>query len=126
MIALHRYIQESIAVRNKLIVAVLILVSAQMAYAKSARCSDAQKKGIERSVEHYLNDAGSSALSYNQVIVLSTDCAQDYAKVVIHPKNNQTDDAIIYLKNDKDDWQVLTLGTFFEPEFLAKIPKVLH
>lgn len=112
--------------RNKLIVAALILASAHVAYADSALCTDAQKKGIERSVEHYLNDAGSSALNYNQVSLLSTECAQDYAKVIIHPKNEQTDDATIYLQHGKDGWQVLTLGTFFEPEFLARIPKALH
>lgn len=112
--------------RNKLILAVLILASAHLAYAETELCTDAQQKGIERSVEHYLNDAVSSALNYNQVTLLSTDCAQGYAKVIIHPKNEQTDDATLYLQNGKDGWQVLTLGTFFEPEFLAKIPTVLH
>lgn len=112
--------------KNKLIVAVLILVSTHLTYAESVLCTDAQIRGIERSVEHYLNRSGSSALSYSQVTLLSIHCAKDYAKAIIHPKNDQTDDATIYLQNDKDGWQVLTLGTFFEPEFLALIPKALH
>lgn len=111
--------------KNKLIVAALILVSTH-GHTNSVLCTDAQRTRIERSVGHYLNNSGSSTLRYNQVTLLSIDCAQDYAKAIIHPKNKQTDDATIYLQKGKDGWQILALGTFFEPEFLATIPKALH
>lgn len=112
--------------RTKFLLGVLILGSVHLVHAAPATCSDADKKGIERSIKHYLNHGSDSTLNYNEVTLLSKNCAQRYAKVIIHPKNETTDDAIIYLQQGKDSWQVLSLGTFFEPEFLAKLPKTLR
>ncbi len=51
----------------------------------------------------------------------------DYARVLVTPKDGQTDAATVFLKREKGVWRGLTLGTGWDPEDLAKlhIPKSL-
>jgi hypothetical protein len=52
----------------------------------------------------------------------------DYARVLVTPKDGQTDAATVFLKREKGVWRGLTLGTGWDPEDLAKlhIPASLH
>jgi hypothetical protein len=45
----------------------------------------------------------------------------DYARVLVTPKDNRTDAALVFLKRDKGIWRGLTMGTGFDPEDLAKL-----
>ncbi len=45
----------------------------------------------------------------------------DYARVLVTPKDGQTDAALVFLKRAKGVWRGLTLGTGFDPEDLAKL-----
>jgi hypothetical protein len=45
----------------------------------------------------------------------------DYARVMVEPKDKQTDGALVFLKREKGIWRGLTLGTGFDPEDLAKL-----
>lgn len=90
----------------------------------NAACTKADKKGINSSIKEFLDKAKS--IKYQDIAVISEKCSTDYARVNLHPKNSSTDDAIVYLQKVKGQWQVMELGTYFEPEFLAKIPKELH
>jgi len=52
----------------------------------------------------------------------------DYARVLVTPKDGQTDAATVFLKREKDAWRGLTIGTGWDPDDLAKlhIPKSLQ
>jgi hypothetical protein len=45
----------------------------------------------------------------------------DFARVLVTPKDGKTDAATVFLKREKGGWRVLTLGTGFDPEDLAKL-----
>lgn len=45
----------------------------------------------------------------------------DYARVMVTPKDGQTDGALVFLKREKGVWRGLTLGTGFDPDDLAKL-----
>lgn len=45
----------------------------------------------------------------------------DYARVMVTPKDGQTDGALVFLKRDKGVWRGLTIGTGFDPDDLAKL-----
>ena len=45
----------------------------------------------------------------------------DYARVLVTPRDNQTDPALVFLKREKGVWHGLTMGTGFDPEDLAKL-----
>jgi hypothetical protein len=45
----------------------------------------------------------------------------DYARVLVTPKDGQTDAATVFLKREKGVWRGLTLGTGWDPEDLAKL-----
>ena len=52
----------------------------------------------------------------------------DYARVLVTPRDGQTDAATVFLKREKGVWRGLTLGTGWDPEDLAKlhIPRSLQ
>jgi len=45
----------------------------------------------------------------------------DYARVMVTPKDGQTDAALVFLKREKGVWRGLTIGTGFDPDDLAKL-----
>lgn len=45
----------------------------------------------------------------------------DYARVLVTPKDGQTDAATVFLKREKGAWRGLTIGTGWDPEDLAKL-----
>ena len=52
----------------------------------------------------------------------------DCARVLVKPRDNQTDPALVFLKRERGVWHGLTIGTGWDPEDLAKlhIPKSLR
>jgi hypothetical protein len=45
----------------------------------------------------------------------------DYARVLVTPRDGQTDAATVFLKREKGVWRGLTMGTGWDPEDLAKL-----
>jgi hypothetical protein len=45
----------------------------------------------------------------------------DYARVLVTPRDGQTDAATVFLKREKGAWRGLTMGTGWDPEDLAKL-----
>jgi len=45
----------------------------------------------------------------------------DYARVLVTPKDSQTDAATVFLKREKGAWRGLTIGTGWDPEDLEKL-----
>jgi hypothetical protein len=45
----------------------------------------------------------------------------DFARVLVTPKNGQTDAALVFLKREKGTWRGLTIGTGFDPDDLVKL-----
>jgi ABC-type sugar transport system substrate-binding protein len=45
----------------------------------------------------------------------------DYARVLVTPKDGQTDAATVFLKREKGSWRGLTIGTGWDPDDLAKL-----
>ena len=64
-----------------------------------------------------------AANSYSGDIKVTVERVEgDYARVLISPKNHETDDAIVFLKREHGGaWKGLTIGTGFDPEDLAKM-----
>lgn len=52
----------------------------------------------------------------------------DYARVLVTPRDGQTDPALVFLQRKGGVWHGLTIGTGFDPDDLAKlhIPKSLR
>ena len=45
----------------------------------------------------------------------------DYARVLVTPKDGQTDAATVFLKRERGAWRGLMIGTGWDPEDLAKL-----
>lgn len=45
----------------------------------------------------------------------------DYARVLITPKDQKLDSAIVFLQRERGAWKGLTLGTGWDPDELAKM-----
>ena len=70
-----------------------------------------------------------AAESYTAPVKIEVEKVEgDYARVLVTPKDGQTDAATVFLKREKGVWRGLTLGTGWDPEDLAKlhIPKSLR
>jgi hypothetical protein len=87
-------------------------------------CSTKEAAAIETAVKNYLDK--NTGLHSVDFTVLTKQCVGAYAKTKIHPLKPITDDATIYLRKNKDQWQVLSLGTDFDATFLKQIPKPLR
>lgn len=86
-------------------------------------CRSVDNKKIESVIKEYLGT--NNNISYNDIVVLTKQCAQGFARATIHPKQPTTEDATIYLNKVNGRWHVMNYGTDFSPEFLAKIPAAL-
>lgn len=70
-----------------------------------------------------------AAESYTAPVTIVVEKVEgDYARVLVTPRDGQTDAATVFLKREKGVWRGLTLGTGWDPEDLAKlhIPKSLR
>jgi len=87
-------------------------------------CSATDKKEIAKAIKNFL--AANHTIDYKKVVILSQKCSQEYARATVHPKKPITDDATVYLNQVKGQWRVISMGTYFEPDFLTIIPKDLR
>ena len=63
-----------------------------------------------------------AAESYTAPMKIEVEKVQgDYARVMVTPKDGQTDGALVFLKREKGVWRGLTIGTGFDPDDLAKL-----
>jgi hypothetical protein len=63
-----------------------------------------------------------AAESYTAAVKITVEKVDgDYARVLVTPKDNQTDPALVFLKRERDVWRGLTIGTGWDPEDLAKL-----
>lgn len=107
----------------------LFLIATSMSHAQNKikyPCSLKDKQELTSAINHYL-DHGNSAISSSQVEIMRAQCLNDFASAVLHPKKNETDNAIVYLQKENKKWNVLILGTDFT-DALDKfhIPKKLQ
>lgn len=89
----------------------------------STICRPIDQTNIELAIKNYLNTTQS--IRYDQITISSKNCYQDYARATLQPKNHMTDNAVVYLKIINNNWQIIALGTSFEPDFMKKIPPQL-
>lgn len=75
-------------------------------------CSLNDKRELIAAINSYL-DHGNSAISSKQVEIRQEQCLNNFASAIIHPKKNETDNAIVYLQKVNKKWNVLILGTDF-------------
>lgn len=100
---------------------------AMLGQAETARkypCARADAQQIRVAIFAYLNK--DSAIAAKDVTLLSERCVSAYASAIVHPVKPITDDALVYLHKVNGHWQVMTLGTSFDEEFLAQLPKELR
>lgn len=90
----------------------------------AAECSSDDSKAIQASIIDYVKKQ--SAMSPSDINIMSEKCADSYASATVHPTKPVTDDATIYLQNVGGQWKVLSMGTSFDEEFLATIPKEIQ
>lgn len=110
--------------KKTLIFIALPLLFLSNVYALTANiCRPIDQKKIELAIKNYLNTT--QAIQYEQITVSSKNCFNDYARATLHPKTTMTDDAVVYLKKINSNWQVIAVGTRFEPDFMKKIPQQL-
>lgn len=89
-------------------------------------CSAKDKQAITSAINYEL-DHGSSAIPSSHVKIMHEQCIKHFASAIIHPKKNETDNALVYLQKVNDKWKVLTLGTDFGDSLdKLHIPKELQ
>jgi hypothetical protein len=63
-----------------------------------------------------------AAESYTAAVRITVEKVEgDYARVLVTPRDNQTDPALVFLKRERGVWRGLTIGTGWDPEDLAKL-----
>ncbi len=63
-----------------------------------------------------------AAESYTAAMTITVEKVEsDYARVLVTPRDNQTDPALVFLKRERGVWRGLTIGTGWDPEDLAKL-----
>lgn len=87
-------------------------------------CSQKDAQAIRMAIKHYVDK--NTALAPYRVLIASERCVSSYASAKVTPKKPVTDPATVYLHKIKNQWQVLSLGTYFDDEFLAKLPSELR
>lgn len=96
-----------------------------LSYAQQAHqpCHEQEIREIKTVVQRYLHQHSSFS---SPVSILSPQCVSTYASAILHPEKPVTDDAIVYLHEVHDQWEVLAIGTHFDMKFLSQIPKELR
>jgi hypothetical protein len=87
-------------------------------------CSKKQSENIKIVVADYLKTH--SPIPVDQVLIHPKRCVDYYAMVKIIPRQANADQAIVYLQQVNQHWQVLSLGTYFDKSFLQKLPPALR
>lgn len=104
----------------------LILIPPTSQAANHYPCSKEDTVQVTSAIKYYL-DHGNSAISSKQVNILYAQCLDDFASAIVYPKNNETDEAIVYLQKANNQWKVLTLGTDFGDTLTQlNVPKKLQ
>lgn len=112
---------------SQIMVFSVLLMWTMLGQAETARkypCARAEAQQIRVAIFAYLNK--DSAVAAKDVTLLSERCVSAYASAIVHPVKPITDDALVYLHKVNGHWQVMTLGTSFDEEFLAQLPKELR
>lgn len=87
-------------------------------------CNKADKTAIDKAIAVYLSKA--STFKPQDVVITAEHCAKEYASAKVTPKHPVADTATVYLHKVKNEWQVLSLGTDFDADFLKTIPQELQ
>ena len=100
-----------------------LLVAALLASAGSLRAGGDDQAIIDGTKKYLASE------SYTAPMKIEVEKVEgDYARVLVTPKDGQTDAATVFLKREKGGWRGLTIGTGWDPDDLAKlhIPKSLQ
>lgn len=88
------------------------------------RCSRKKIRAIQTVIYHYLDTH--TAVSSHDVKLSDIRCVSTYSSANVIPLKPVADAAIVYLHKIHDHWEVMSLGTSFDKEFLSTIPKRLR
>jgi len=108
---------------NASLVSLLLITAICPAHA-STKCSKGDAKALVATSMAYITQQ--SAVAPDNIKIVSLKCASSYGSAIAHPIKPVTDDAVIYLHKVNNQWEVMSMGTSFDEEFLAKIPKELQ
>lgn len=103
---------------------VFLTIFLSQAYATDTYCSEENSESINIVILQYVTK--NTAVLPENVSVDSEKCAGSFGTAVVHSTKPVTDDALVFLKKTEDNWEVISIGTSFDKEFLATIPKVLR
>ncbi len=79
---------------------------------------------MRSTIEEYVSK--NTSLAAGEIKISAEKCTTSYASAMIHPLKPVTDDATVYLQKEGLHWEVLSLGTAFDAEFLSSIPKEIR
>ncbi|CEG58711.1 hypothetical protein [Legionella fallonii] len=103
---------------------IILAMGCTVAFGKNA-CSSLDDQAITQSVYNYVKNK--TAVSSDNIITDSIRCVGSFSSAQVTPKDHSTDAATVYLHKDEDgQWVVMSLGTYFDQDFLSKIPKELR
>lgn len=108
----------------KLRLTLLLILFTTTCYANQNSCSKTESNLIATEIKHYVDSK--TAIASRDVTILNKKCVGSYASATVHPIKPVTDDATIYLHKVKNQWQVMSMGTAFDEEFLKQLPKALR
>jgi hypothetical protein len=78
----------------------------------SACTSDAEETQVLEAAREYAKQNTDVAVNVQAESIL-----EDYARVRVIPKNpGEADEALMYLKKEKDKWKGISMGTGFSPD----------
>lgn len=111
--------------RISLVLLGIIMGLANPGYASNSNaCKKTDARMLRPIIVEYVTKH--SLLTPKDFKILSQKCIVPYASAVIHPLKPVVDDAAIYLHKVGNQWTVLSMGTWFDENFLATIPKALR
>ena len=103
---------------------VFLTIFLSQAYAAETYCSEEDSESINIVILQYV--AKDTAILPENVSVDSEKCADSFGTARVHSTKPVTDDALVFLKKTGDNWEVISIGTSFDKEFLATIPQALR
>lgn len=103
---------------------VFLTITFSQAYAAATYCSEEDSESIDIVILQYI--AKNTKVLPKNVSVSSEKCAGSFGTAIVHSTKPVTDDAVVFLKKTGNKWEVISMGTSFDEEFLDTIPQVLR
>lgn len=111
---------------NRLRILMLILVLISIGACDKTpqdTCNGLDKQEIESAITNFVKKGSVQAY---KIKIYSNSCVNDFALVRIFPIEPVTDPAYVYLHKINNHWEVMTLGTHFDEDYLQQVPEELR